>query len=148
MMLGRPASVNTSTAEPDDMQPLDLSKKSHLAGYKLADKPSYSQSEDNASEKVDTASSTEEESEVKQEKPQTTEARYICMACYGRYDQYDDMLDHQEADHPNVKCGYTQLEEEVARNWKITPNPIGVLNVCSTQLPPVTGKYVLHGVTP
>ena len=66
------------------------------------------------------------------------------MACYGRYDAYDELIDHQEADHPNVKCGYTQLHEEVARNWKITPNPIGALNVCSTQLPPVTGNDPSH----
>ena len=68
---GPVAASVTPAAETGDMQPLDLSKKAHLAGYKLADRPSsldkslrYSQADDSASDKIDTASSTEEEPEV------------------------------------------------------------------------------------
>ena len=127
----------------DDLQPLDLSKKSHLAGYKLTNRDGTDPGDGSTTDEHDPPTQSQDKTDAKSDvKPCKTGAKFICGACYGRYDTHAELVSHQEDQHPNVTCTYTQLDEEVAKSLLTTPNPIGILNVCSTQLPPVTSKIL------
>ena len=137
--------VPQSNFIPIQEEPLDLSKKSHFKGYALESRRGERKANDDnfVSEVNDALSSASSDTIVKSEineKLKTT--KYICTACFGRYGTLQDVIAHQKETHPNVECRYTQVDEEVMSTWQRKPNPLGILNVCATALPPMSGTVL------
>ena len=60
--------------------------------------------------------------------------KYICTVCYGEFHSRGALLNHQRATHNNVRCDHVEVDNDVVAPWWQKPSPVGMLNVCSSQI--------------
>ena len=61
--------------------------------------------------------------------------KYICKVCFAEYRNVKALYAHQGEAHGNVSCNHVEVDVDVDALWWSRPSPVGMLNICSSQVP-------------
>ena len=70
--------------------------------------------------------------------------KYICAVCHRDYLEFSALKEHQVNTHPYVHCSHIEVDVSVGATLWQMPNPVGLLNVCSSHIPNIPGQSVFR----
>ena len=71
--------------------------------------------------------------------------KVMCDLCFRAFPSRLEVYEHQDKDHGHhIECGFMEVDEEYNPTWKLQPDPLGLLNVSTSQVPLRPGKLVYH----
>lgn len=67
--------------------------------------------------------------------------KYLCLVCFSEFTRLADLNQHQSEHHTSIDCRHAEVDLNFNMTWFRQPNPVGVLNVSSSQLPEQHGEF-------
>lgn len=67
----------------------------------------------------------------------------MCVACKQVFGDWPTLRRHQEQNHPTIEADFSIIDPSLKQVWCHRPTPVGLLNVCASQLPP-QGRLFLY----
>lgn len=65
--------------------------------------------------------------------------KFLCLVCFSEFLDLMELSEHQSNQHPSVDCRHAEVDTNFTASFCKQPNPVGALNVSSSQLPTLPG---------
>lgn len=68
--------------------------------------------------------------------------KFLCLVCFSEFLNLVELSEHQSNQHPSVDCRHAEVDMNFSASFNKQPNPVGALNVSSSQLPKLPGIHL------
>lgn len=68
--------------------------------------------------------------------------KFLCLVCFSEFLNSVELSEHQSNEHPSVDCRHAEVDMNFSPSFCKQPNPVGALNVSSSQLPTLPGIII------